>query len=90
MAGSILTQRMGKRVLVIERHFKLGGVNHAFTRKGFHWDVGLHYVGEMGAGMPLRRVMDLATRGAVAWRQLPPGYDQLGFRGENHWYFDSF
>ena len=45
-AASILAQMNKKRVLVIERHFEIGGFTHSFRRKGYSWDVGLHYVGE--------------------------------------------
>lgn len=74
-AGSLLAQTAGKRVCVLERHFELGGFNHAFTRRGYHWDVGLHYVGQMGPGEQGRRLMDLATGGAVDWVPMPAEFD---------------
>ena len=44
------------RVLVLERHFKIGGFTHTFTRPGgWSWDVGLLYVGDMGEGMTWAR-----------------------------------
>jgi all-trans-retinol 13,14-reductase len=64
------------RVLVLERHFKIGGFTHTFTRPGgWSWDVGLHYVGEMGKGMMGRRLFDLITDGRVNWNSLPDVYD---------------
>jgi all-trans-retinol 13,14-reductase len=64
------------RVLVLERHFKIGGFTHTFTRPGgWSWDVGLHYVGEMGEGMMGRRLFDLVTDGRVKWNSLPDIYD---------------
>ncbi|HRH63671.1 MAG TPA: NAD(P)-binding protein, partial [Bacteroidia bacterium] len=36
-----------KRVLVLERHYVPGGFTHAFKRKNFKWDVGVHYVGQV-------------------------------------------
>lgn len=77
----MLTQRAGKRVLVLERHFKLGGFNHAFQRKGFHWDVGLHYVGDMAPGSQSRRMMDLVTGGGVDWAPMPHTYDVFHYPG---------
>jgi all-trans-retinol 13,14-reductase len=64
------------RVLVLERHFKIGGFTHTFSRPGgWSWDVGLHYVGEMGEGMMGRRLFDLITEGRVKWNPLPDVYD---------------
>ena len=62
-------------MVVLERHFKLGGFNHAFTRRGYHWDIGIHYVGGMAPGRRNRRLMDLATGGAVDWHRLPDEFD---------------
>ena len=64
--ASLLAQVAKKRVLVLERHFKLGGLTHSFQRQGFHWDVGLHYVGGMAAGSMSRQFMDLVTGGGRA------------------------
>ena len=73
--ASLLAQLGGRRVCVLERHFTLGGFNHAFTRKGFHWDVGLHYVGQMAPGEQGRRIMDLVTGGEVEWSRMPAEFD---------------
>jgi all-trans-retinol 13,14-reductase len=60
------------RVLVLERHFKIGGFTHTFSRPGgWPWDVGLHYVGEMGEGMMGRRLFDFITDGGVRWNPMP-------------------
>ncbi len=74
-AASLLTQLAGKRVLVLEKHFRLGGFNHAFQRKGYHWDVGLHYVGEMHPGGQMRAIMDLVTGGGVEWAAMPHEFE---------------
>jgi all-trans-retinol 13,14-reductase len=74
--ASIMAKLRKWRVLVLERHFKIGGFTHTFTRPGgWSWDVGLHYVGEMGEGMMGRRLFDLVTEGKVKWNPLPDVYD---------------
>src|SRR5450631_3324628 len=74
--GAIMAKMRGWRVLVLERHFKIGGFTHTFTRPGgWSWDVGLHYVGEMGEGMMGRRLFDLISEGKVKWNPLPDVYD---------------
>ena len=75
VTASLLARLEGLKVVVLERHFKLGGFNHAFTRKGYHWDIGIHYIGGMAPGRRNRRLMDLATGGAVDWHRLPDEFD---------------
>ncbi len=77
--ASLLAQLQGKRVLVLERHFKLGGFTHAFRRGAWEWDVGLHYVGDMHQGGDLRRYMDLVTGGAVRWNAMPDRFERFVF-----------
>jgi all-trans-retinol 13,14-reductase len=74
--ASIMAKLRKWRVLVLERHFKIGGFTHTFTRPGgWSWDVGLHYVGGMGEGMKGRRLFDFITEGRVKWNPLPDVYD---------------
>jgi len=70
------------RVLVLERHFKIGGFTHTFSRPGgWTWDVGLHYVGEMGKGMNGRQLFDFISDGNVDWSPLPDVYDVFMYPG---------
>lgn len=74
--ASIMAKLRKWRVLVLERHFKIGGLTHTFTRPGgWSWDVGLHYVGEMGEGMMGRRLFDFITDSGVKWNPMPDIYD---------------
>ncbi len=75
--ASLLAQIAKKRVLVLERHFKLGGFTHSFSRKGYTWDVGLHYVGGLAPGSQGRQILDLITRKGVDWQKLPEQYDKF-------------
>lgn len=76
-AGSLLAQTQGKRVLILERHFTFGGFTQVFSRKGFTWDVGIHYVGHMGKGMAARSMMDFVTGHQVRWHKMPERYDHF-------------
>jgi len=40
--------RLGHKVLMLEQYDKLGGQTHSFSREGFSWDAGLHYLGGFG------------------------------------------
>jgi all-trans-retinol 13,14-reductase len=77
--GSLLSQVAGKRVLLLERHFKMGGLTHTFRRQDFEWDVGLHYVGGMQTGSMSRQFMDAVTSGKVQWNRIAEPYDRFIF-----------
>ena len=47
MTTSAMLAKLGRRVLVLEQHYVPGGFTHAFPRKGYNWDVGVHVVGEV-------------------------------------------
>ena len=70
-AAALLATIRHDRVLVLESHFKLGGFTHTFQRKGYHWDVGIHYLGGLGEGQTLRGLYDIVTGGHVKWQQMP-------------------
>lgn len=77
-AASVLAQMQKKKVLILERHFKIGGFTHTFKREGkFEWDVGLHYVGEMHQGSLSRSAFDFVTREKVKWQAMPEVYDRF-------------
>lgn len=73
--ANLLARLRGKRVLILEQHFQEGGFTHVFQRKGFHWDVGVHYLGQLGEGMAFRRFFDYLTDGALGWNRLPDDFD---------------
>lgn len=79
-AGVILTKVFGKKVLILERHFKPGGFTHIFKRKGkYEWDIGLHYVGQMENNDMPGKFMNFITGGAVKWNKMPEVYDKAIF-----------
>lgn len=77
--ASLAAQLAGKKVLVLERHFKLGGYTHTFEREGFRWDVGLHYVGNLHPGSEVRNLFDKVTGGKLLWQQMPEYFDQFDY-----------
>jgi all-trans-retinol 13,14-reductase len=80
--ASIMARLRKWRVLVLEQHFKIGGFTHTFSRPGgWTWDVGVHYVGDMGPGMTSRRLFDFITDRGVDWSPLPDEYDVFLYPG---------
>jgi len=73
--------KAGKKVAIFERHYVPGGFTHSFKRKhGFQWDVGVHYVGNMGKKDSLIGMFDFLTNGKLEWESMGEVYDvvQIG------------
>ncbi|KAM6113260.1 all-trans-retinol 13,14-reductase [Phoenicopterus ruber ruber] len=77
LAAAALLAKAGKRVLVLEQHGKLGGCCHTFSEKGFEFDTGIHYVGQMQEGSIIRFTVDQLTEGQLEWARLPAAYDAV-------------
>ena len=45
LCTAALLSMNNKKVLVLEKHFKVGGYTHTFKRQDYEWDVGIHYIG---------------------------------------------
>lgn len=76
-AAALLARLNKKRVLVLERHFKPGGMTHRFSRGRFEWDVGLHYVGRMRKKDLARIIFDYITNGNLQWGKMTGRFDQF-------------
>jgi len=66
---------VGKRVLVLERHYVAGGNSQAFRReihgKRYEFDVGVHYIGECGPDGAITRILgSLGLAERVVFRPL--------------------
>lgn len=70
-----------KRVLIIEQHDRIGGYTHTFTRKGYTWDVGFHYIGEIFSRKLAGLVMNFITGGKLKWRKTPEPFETFIYPG---------
>jgi all-trans-retinol 13,14-reductase len=77
LACACALTRSGYKVLVLERHFVAGGLTQTFSRNGFKWAVGLHYLGDMGEGDSARKVLDWLSGGAILFNPSGPVYDTV-------------
>ncbi len=81
MTAAALLAKLGRRVLVLEQHYVPGGFTHAFKRKGYTWDVGVHAVGEVTRhSLPGRLLHDL-TDGRLRWASLGAAYEHFHWPG---------
>lgn len=80
--AALLTMINKKKVLVLERHYEIGGLTHEFKRGPYSWDIGLHYVGNIE-----KRVFDFLgkiffdyiTDGKLKWNKMPEVFDKIIF-----------
>ncbi len=87
MTSGCLLAKAGQKVLILERHNVPGGFTHTFKRKGFEWDVGVHYVGQMFAKFSiLKKVFDYITDGKLLWEQMDLIYDRIVIKGDRYDY----
>ncbi len=82
MTCAALLSKLGRRVLVLEQHYVPGGFTHAFPRKGYVWDVGVHAVGEVTRHSLTGRLLHRLTDGRLRWASLGPVYDEFHFPGD--------
>lgn len=85
MTTALLLAQRGKRVAMLERHYVLGGFTHVFRRKGYEWDVGVHYVGEVHRPQSvLRQLFDHVTGGELQWAEMGEVYDRIVFGDDEY------
>ncbi|XP_061666541.1 inactive all-trans-retinol 13,14-reductase [Syngnathoides biaculeatus] len=75
-AGATLA-KAGKKVLVLEQHDQAGGCCHSYIEKGFEFDVGLHYVGQLHENSLLRIIFDQLSEGQLEFQKLNPHFDTI-------------
>jgi phytoene dehydrogenase-like protein len=73
--------RVGRRVLVLERHRQAGGLTQTFVRDGFRFNVGLHGLGGFAPGRPNRRLLQALVGDRLQMAPVAGGYDRVSFPG---------
>ena len=75
-----IMSKIGQKVLILEKHFKIGGYTHTFKRKEYEWDVGIHYIGQVHKPYSIsRRVFDYISEKRLKWVETNPNYDRFIF-----------
>ncbi|XP_029912971.1 all-trans-retinol 13,14-reductase-like [Myripristis murdjan] len=77
LAAAALLSKAGKRVVVLEQHDQAGGCTHTFQNKGFEFDVGIHYLGQLHDNSLLRVALDQITEGQLQFTRLEEHFDTL-------------
>ncbi|MFP1679606.1 phytoene desaturase family protein [Alloalcanivorax sp. C16-2] len=85
LASAACLSKMGWKVAVFEQHYTAGGFTHSYERNGYEWDVGVHYIGDMGRPDTLgRRLFDHITDGQLQWAPMDECYDRI-YLGDRHY-----
>ena len=58
LTTGIILQKSGYHVHIVEKNNQPGGLMRGYTRKGFDCPVGIHYVGSLAPGQPLKTLWD--------------------------------
>lgn len=83
MSTAAFLAKEGKKVLVIESHYEPGGFTHTFKRKGYEWDVGVHYVGEVHRPHAMiSKLFNYINDTPLEWTEMGDIYDKMIFGKE--------
>ncbi len=78
LATAAILAKQGQKVLVLERHYIAGGFTHIFKRKGYEWDVGIHYIGEVQReNSIMKRLFDYVSNNNLKWADMGEVYDRI-------------
>ena len=85
LALGAMLSKAGKKVLLLEKHYTPGGFTHTFTRDEWEWDVGVHYVGEVGYDKTLlKNTYDYVCETPIEWADMGEVYDTAFFGGDKY------
>ena len=77
LTTAAILSELGWKVCVLEQHYTAGGYTHSYERNGYEWDVGVHYIGDVGADTRTRRMFDFLTDGKLQWAPMDQEYDRF-------------
>jgi all-trans-retinol 13,14-reductase len=78
LSAAAILAKEGHKVLVLEQHYTAGGFTHIFKRKGYEWDVGIHYIGDMQRPKSaMKQLFDYVTNGDLKWADMGDIYDRM-------------
>ncbi len=83
LTSAACLSKMGKKVLVLEQHYTAGGFTHSYARNGYEWDVGVHYIGDVGSkNTVIRKMFDFISDNKLQWASMDENYDRFYFGDE--------
>jgi len=77
LSTAALLSELGWKVCVLEQHYTAGGYTHSYERNGYEWDVGVHYIGDVGTETRTKKMFDFLSDGKLEWAPMDPEYDRF-------------
>jgi len=77
MAAAAALSKVGRKVLLLEQYQTLGGLTHSFSREGFTWDAGIHYLSGIAPGDRERDILDWLSGTPIEFTSMGAVYDNL-------------
>jgi all-trans-retinol 13,14-reductase len=85
LTTAALLSRLGRKVIVLEQHYTAGGFTHSFEQDGFEWDVGVHYIGQVGNKFStVGMLFNLISEGRLKWDSMGEFYDEFIVNGVSY------
>jgi all-trans-retinol 13,14-reductase len=79
LAAAAALAKRGRRVLVLEQHFRIGGLTQTFVRREYTFATGVHYIGGVGEAPgpenQFGRMLRWLTNGRLRFASLASPYD---------------
>jgi all-trans-retinol 13,14-reductase len=77
LTTAALLSELGRKVCVLEQHYTAGGFTHSYNRGDYEWDVGVHYIGDVGTQTRTRRMFDFLSDDKLEWAPMDDEYDRF-------------
>ena len=77
MTAAAALSKAGHKVLLLEQYQTLGGLTQSFSREGFTWDAGIHYLSGIAPGDPMRDLLDWLSETPIEFTSMGAVYDNL-------------
>ena len=77
MAAAAALSKVGHKVLLLKQYQVLGGLTHSFSREGFTWDAGIHYLSGIAPGDRERDILDWLSDTPMEFASMGAVYDNL-------------
>ena len=75
LCTAAILAKAGKKVLVLEQHDQAGGCCHTYIERGYEFDVGIHYVGDVNRLSLSKYLLDQISDAQIEWEDLDDSYD---------------